>query len=73
MEDVNDESINTLLAALLCIAAPSARAETIDVSDNHGGRVAEYDARWAANAPQARFGFHLAHLPQATVSDIELL
>src|ERR1043166_9105908 len=39
-----------ILAALLCVAALSARAETIDVSDNHGGRVAEYDARWAAHA-----------------------
>ena len=36
-----------LLAALLAVA-PSARAETIDVFDNHGGRVAEYNARWAA-------------------------
>jgi hypothetical protein len=27
-----------------------ARAETIDVSDDHGGPVAEYDARWAALA-----------------------
>jgi hypothetical protein len=24
-----------------------ARAETIDVSDNHGGSVAEYNARWS--------------------------
>lgn len=35
---------------LLAAAALPARAETIDVSDNHGGRVAEYDARWAAYA-----------------------
>ncbi len=86
-----------VLAALLVAATVSARAETIDVDDNHGGRVADYDARWAAHAgaatrvrivgpcqsactvllahvprghicvtPQASFGFHLAHLPQAT-------
>jgi hypothetical protein len=30
--------------ALLPLAA---RAETIDISDNHGGRVAEYSARWS--------------------------
>ena len=35
------------LAVLLCIAAGPAAAETIDVSDNHGGSVAEYNARWA--------------------------
>jgi hypothetical protein len=37
------------VVALVLVALP-ARAETIDVSDNHGGRVAEYDARWAALA-----------------------
>lgn len=37
---------------LFCITLYSfgARAETIDVFDNHGGRVAEYDARWAGLA-----------------------
>jgi hypothetical protein len=85
--------------ALATFAALPARAETINVSDNHGGRVAEYDARWAGLAargvnvrivgpcqsactvllghiprsricvtPQASFGFHLAHLPQATAT-----
>jgi hypothetical protein len=80
-------------------AALPARAETIDVYDNHGGSVAQYNARWAADAargvsvrivgpcqsactvllghiprsricvtPQARFGFHLARLPQATAT-----
>jgi hypothetical protein len=38
-----------LLLALLLLAAP-VHAETIDVSDNHGGRVADYNAEWAANA-----------------------
>ena len=36
--------------ALLCLVTRAVRAETIDVSDDHGGSVAEYDARWAANA-----------------------
>jgi hypothetical protein len=35
-----------VFAALLAISAPAA-AETIDVFDNHGGSVAEYNARWA--------------------------
>lgn len=82
-----------------CFVSLSARAETIDVSDNHGGSVAQYDARWAAHAregasvrivgpcqsactvllghiprsricvtPAASFGFHLAHLQQATAT-----
>ena len=32
--------------AWTAFAMPPARAETIQVSDNHGGSVAEYDARW---------------------------
>ncbi len=35
--------------AFACAAVP-ARAETIDVFDNHGGSVAQYDSEWAANA-----------------------
>lgn len=92
-----------LAAFIACIAATlaavPARAETIDVSDNHGGSVAAYNARWAGLAargvsvrivgpcqsactvllghiprsricvtPAASFGFHLAHLPQATAT-----
>jgi hypothetical protein len=84
---------------LYFFAVPLARAETIDVSDNHGGSVAQYDARWAGLARRgvsvrivgpcqsactvllghippgkicvtagASFGFHLAHLPQATAT-----
>lgn len=80
-------------------AAMPVGAETVDVSDNHGGSVAAYDARWAGLAqrgvsarivgpcqsactvllghiprgkicvtPAASFGFHLAHLPQATAT-----
>jgi hypothetical protein len=40
----------SILIAFLGLAALPARAETIDVFDNHGGRVAEYNARWAALA-----------------------
>jgi hypothetical protein len=93
------EKSHFLIAALLCVAALTAHAETIDVSDDHGGRVAEYDATWATHArngasvrivgpcqsactvllrhiprsricvtPQASFGFHQAHLAQATAT-----
>lgn len=31
----------------LLFATGAARAETIDVDDSHGGRVADYDARWS--------------------------
>jgi hypothetical protein len=80
-------------------AALPVGAETIEVSDNHGGSVAAYSARWAGLAqrgvsvrivgpcqsactvllghiprnkicvtPAASFGFHLAHLPEATAT-----
>jgi hypothetical protein len=86
-----------VLAFILGLAAFPALAETIDVYDDHGGSVAQYDARWAGLAargvhvrivgpcqsactvllghiprshicvtPQARFGFHLAHLQSMT-------
>ena len=85
------------LAFLFSLFALPAFAETIDVYDDHGGSVAEYDMHWAdlaargvsvrivgpcqsactvllAHIPrericvtdEARFGFHLAHLPSAT-------
>jgi hypothetical protein len=88
-----------ILVALVCFSTLPARAETIDVSDNHGGSVAEYAQRWAGLAqrgvsvrivgpcqsactvllgyiphnricvtPPASFGFHLAHLSQATAT-----
>jgi hypothetical protein len=38
------------MAVLLCLCAVPATAETIDVSDNHGGRVADYNTRWAGLA-----------------------
>jgi hypothetical protein len=34
----------------LFLATAAGRAETIDVSDSHGGLVADYDAKWAALA-----------------------
>jgi hypothetical protein len=37
-------------SVMLAFASLPARAETIDVSDNPGGPVAQYDARWAENA-----------------------
>jgi hypothetical protein len=37
-------------AFIAAVAATAAQAETIDVSDNHGGSVAQYDARWAGLA-----------------------
>lgn len=40
-------ALGLLTAALL---VSPARAETIDVSDNHGGSVAAYSARWAQDA-----------------------
>lgn len=39
-----------LLLATLFVTTPSASAETIDVFDHHGGRVVEYNARWAGLA-----------------------
>jgi len=38
------------LIAMICFAAGAAHAETINVSDNHGGRIVVYDARWAGLA-----------------------
>lgn len=38
-----------VLANITALAVPSS-AETIEVSDNHGGSVAEYNARWAGLA-----------------------
>ena len=37
-------------AAMLLVAAMPAIAETIEVSDNHGGSVAQYNSRWAGLA-----------------------
>jgi hypothetical protein len=39
-----------LIAALFGLFSMPATAETIEVFDNHGGRVADYNARWAGLA-----------------------
>ena len=36
--------------AIIATLVTAAHAETIDVSDNHGGRVANYNAHWAGLA-----------------------
>jgi hypothetical protein len=41
-----------LCSAVASFPAAPARAETIDVSDSHGGSVAQYNARWAEFARQ---------------------
>jgi hypothetical protein len=44
-------SMRMIVIALAAVVLSSAsRAETIEVSDNHGGRVVEYNARWAGLA-----------------------
>ena len=46
-------SLTGLLGLLFTLACCTvARAETIDVSDNHGGSVAAYNARWTELASQ---------------------
>jgi hypothetical protein len=69
--------IGIVLAVLLGAAALlPARAETIDVDDSHGGRVADYDARWAAHAGarvrivgpcQSACTVLLAHVPRSRI------
>jgi hypothetical protein len=49
LEDCKMKKILISIAAL-CLAVSATRAETIDVSDNHGGHVPQYAARWAALA-----------------------
>jgi hypothetical protein len=38
-----------IVAAILTLAALPARAETIEISDDTGGSLADYTARWAAH------------------------
>jgi len=42
--------LSLLFLLFLFFATLPARSETIDVNDNHGGRVADYNAEWYANA-----------------------
>jgi hypothetical protein len=96
----NARAIATSIVAAVAWTAGTiipASAETINVYDDHGGSVAEYDAHWSGLAargvnvrivgpcqsactvllahipndricvtPQASFGSHLAHRPEAT-------
>jgi hypothetical protein len=39
-----------LFVAILCLGASVARAETIDVSDDHGGLLSSYQMQWATLA-----------------------
>jgi hypothetical protein len=67
------------VAVLLAASATSAaRAETIEVSDNHGGSVAGYNARWAGLAArgvsvrivgpcQSACTVLLAHIPRSRI------
>jgi len=41
---------NFVIAALFMVLAGPAWAETIEVSDNHGGSVVQYNQRWAGLA-----------------------
>jgi len=45
-------SLLGLTASLALLTTAPARTETIDVYDNHGGSVADYDARWVAYGSQ---------------------
>jgi hypothetical protein len=45
-------TVPAVLATLFCVAAPAA-AETINVFDNHGGSVIEYNARWTELAARS--------------------
>ncbi len=66
------------LLALCCLGILNARAETIDVSDDHGGSVAAYDARWTSLAAkgdsvrivgpcQSACTVLLGHIPRARI------
>ena len=94
---MSNKALLALLVAIASSAPAVAAAETIEVSDDHGGSVRAYAQRWQALAargvdvrivgpcqsactvllgyiprrhicvtPAARFGFHTAHLPEAT-------
>jgi hypothetical protein len=42
--------LRSLFTALMCCLAVPAIAETINVNDNHGGSVVQYNTRWAGLA-----------------------
>jgi hypothetical protein len=67
-----------MMAISAVMFAVTATAATIDVNDNHGGRVKAYDARWAAAAArgdsvrivgpcQSACTVLLGHIPRARI------
>lgn len=67
-----------MACAVTFAASPAFAAETIDVSDNHGGSVAAYNARWARHAArgvnvrvvgpcQSACTVLLAHIPRKRI------
>jgi hypothetical protein len=71
-------TLRLAIALILMSFARPALAETIDVFDNHGGSVAEYDSRWADYAArgvsvrivgpcQSACTVLLGHIPRARI------
>lgn len=44
-----------LLAVILALSAPVARAQVVDVSDDHGGLLSAYQVQWATLAARGVF------------------
>ena len=72
------KSVALVLIAILSLAVSQAHAETINVSDDHGGSVAAYAARWTALAAkgdsvrivgpcQSACTVLLGHIPRAKI------
>lgn len=72
------KSLVLAFISILYLAAPQARAETVDVNDNHGGSVAAYAARWTALAAkgdsvrivgpcQSACTVLLGHIPRSSI------
>jgi len=68
----------SIVGMLLIVSARATAAETIDVSDNHGGSVAAYNERWAGLAArgvsvrivgpcQSACTVLLAHIPRSQI------
>jgi hypothetical protein len=83
-----DETMRQLLMLTTVVAfvsiASSALAEVIDVTDNHGGRVDQYDARWRAVASRdvgvrvigpckSACTVLLAHIPRSKICVLRVL
>lgn len=72
------KSLILAIFVLLCLVPGALRAETINVSDDHGGSLVEYDARWTALAArgvevhvigpcQSACTVLLGHIPRAQI------